>query len=320
MKAYSDDLRKKIIQAYLNKEGSLRGLAKRFVVSLNFVWLLWKRYEATGSVRPKPHAGGQVSVMDKDRLSILRELARQQNDATLAELQDQFRQKTGLQVSIGTLSLALKKLNLSRKKKTFHATERKNNPDIVNEREEFRQEMPKMDTQHLVFIDETGANLGMAREYGWAPVGCRAEGHRPFNPGQNTTLMGGLNSCGIIAPFMFPGSLNGNIFKTYVEQVLVPELRPGDTVLLDNLSSHKGRGIEEILARAGAKLKFLPRYSPELSPIEKAWSKIKNDLRKANARSYESLVDAVKQALDKTSKNDAEGWFEGCGYCIEPGQ
>jgi transposase len=319
MKAYSDDLRRKIIQAYLNKEGSLRDLADRFSVSLNFVWLLWRRYQATGSVRPKPHAGGQVSVMDKDRLSILRDLVRQQNDATLIELQERFRQQTGLQVSTGTLSLALKKLGLSRKKKTFHATERINDPDIIEERAAFRQEMPAMDAQRLVFMDETGTNLGMARDYGWAPVGCRAEGHRPFNPGQNITLIGGLNSCGIVAPFMFPGSLDGNVFKTYVEQVLVPELRPGDTVLLDNLSSHKVSGIKDILARAGATLKFLPRYSPELSPVEKAWSKIKADLRTAAARSYESLVEAVKQALDKTSKKDAEGWFEGCGYCIEHG-
>ena len=319
MKPYSNDLRMKTIQAYLNKEGSLRDLAERFSVSLNFVWLLWKRYQATGSVRPKAHAGGQVSVMDKDRLSILRDLVRQQNDATLVELQEQFRQKTGLHVSTGTLSLALKKLGLSRKKKTFHATERTNDPDIIEERAEFRREMPKMDTQHIVFIDETGTNLGMAREYGWAPVGCRAEGHRPSNPGQNITLIGGLNSRGIVAPLMFPGSLDGDVFKTYVEQVLVPELRPGDTVLLDNLSSHKVSGIEDILARAGATLKFLPRYSPEFSPLEKAWSKIKAGLRTAAARSYESLVEAVKQALGKTSKKDAEGWFEGCGYCIEHG-
>ena len=319
MKPYSNDLRMKIIQAYLNKEGSLRDLAERFSVSLNFVWLLWKRYQATGPVWPKAHAGGQVSVMDKDRLSILRDLVRQRNDATLVELREQFRQKTGIQVSTGTLSLALKKLGLSRKKKTFHATERTNDPDIIEERAEFRQEMPAMDAQRLVFIDETGTDLGMARDYGRAPVGCRAEGHRPSDPGQNITLIGGLNSGGIVAPLMFPGSLDGDVFKTYVEHVLVPELRPGDTVLLDNLSSHKVSGIKDILARAGATLRFLPRYSPEFSPVENAWSKIKAGLRTAAARSYESLVEAVKQALGKTSKKDAEGWFEGCGYCIEHG-
>ena len=318
MKPYSDDLRKKIIQAYLNKEGSLRDLAKRFSVSLNFVWLLWQRYQLTGSVQPKRHAGGRVSAMGPEHLAVLRELVRQQNDATLIELRDQLHQATGLRVSTGTISLALKKLNLSRKKKTFHASERKNDPDIIEERAEFRQALPEMETQHLVFVDETGTNLGMAREFGWAPVGCRAEGYRPCNPGQNITLISGLNLGGMIAPLVFPGSLDGNTFKTYVEKVLVPELHPGDTVLLDNLSSHKVEGIEGILARAGAQLKFLPRYSPEFSPIEKAWSKIKSELRKTAARSYDALVKAIKQALDKTSKKDAEGWFQACGFCIEP--
>jgi transposase len=319
MKPYSQDLRIKIIQAYQNKEGSIRNLADRFSVSSSTVWLLLRRYRVTGSVRPKPHGGGQVSMMDPERLSVLRELVRQKNDATLAELRDRFHQRTGLLVSTGTLSLALKKLNLSRKKKTFHATERKNNPEIIEEREEFRQEMPSMDAKKLVFVDESGANLGMAREYGWAPVGCRAEGHRPFNPGKNNTIICGLNLRGMLAPFMFPGAINGDIFKIYVERVLLPELRPGDTVVIDNLSSHKKKGVEEVLAGAGVKLKFLPRYSPELSPIENAWSKIKTELRKAAARTYDSLVDAVKQALNKTTQKDAKGWFTGCGYCIESG-
>ena len=126
MRPYSQDLRIKIVQAYENKEGSIRDLADRFSVSFSTVWLLLKRYRAKGSVRPKPHAGGQVSIMDKDRLSVLRDLVRQRNDATLVELQGQFRQKTGLQVSTGTLSIALKKLGLSRKKKTIRATERTN--------------------------------------------------------------------------------------------------------------------------------------------------------------------------------------------------
>ena len=99
--------------------------------------------------------------------------------------------------------------------------------------------------------------------------------------------------------------------------LLVPKLHPGDTVLLDNRSSHKVDGIEAILARAGAKLKFLPRYSPDFSLIEKAWSKIKSELRKTAARSYDALVKAIKQALAKTFKKDAEGWFQACGYCID---
>jgi len=319
MKPYSSDLREKIIQAYRNGEGSLRDIAERFLVSLNFVWLLWQCYLTTGSVEPKPHAGGQVSVMTQERLSILRDLVEEQNDATLKELQEKFRQKTGLSVSCGTISKALKKLNLPRKKKTFHATELENNPEIIQERKAYIQEMPKMDTQHLVFIDEFGVNQGMAREYGRAPPGDRAEGHRPCNPGQNVTVIAGLSCHGIMAPLLFPGALNGETFKAYVKEVLVPELNPGDIALIDNVSSHKVQGVEQIVKDSKATLKFLPRYSPDLSPMEQAVSKIKGELRKIAARSYESLVDAMKQALGEVSSSNARGWFEGCGYCIERG-
>lgn len=319
MKPYSSDLCEKIIRAYRNGEGSFRDLAKRFTVSLNFVWLLWQRYLATGSVQPKPHRGGRRSVITQERLLELCELVEQQNDATLEELRDRFQEKTGISVSCGTISRALKKLKLSRKKKTFHATERENHPEISKEREAYLGQIPNMDAQHLVFVDEFGINVGMAREYGRAPMGQRAEGHRPYNPGENVTVIGGLNCYGLIAPLMFPGGVNGEIFKVYVEKVLVPQLKSGDTVLFDNLPAHKVPGIEQILKDSGATLTPLPRYSPDLSPFEQAVSKIKGELRRIAARSYESLVDAVKQALDKVSSSDAQGWFEGCGYCIEAG-
>lgn len=319
MKPYSNDLRSKILQAYRNGEGSLRDIAQRFSVSLNCVWLLWQRYRATGSIHPKPHGGGQPSVMTEERLSILRELVEQHNDATLRELRDAFQQRTGLPVSRGTLSRALKRLKITRKKKTFHATERDQKPEVAAERQAFLMNQPQRPAQRFVFMDESGINLGLARTYGRAPSGQRAVGHRPFNPGSNITLLGALSEQGIIAPLMFPGSLDGELFKVYVEQVLAPQLAPGDTVFLDNLSVHKVHGIEDILADAGIKLEFLPRYSPDLSPLEFAWAKVKEELRRVGARHYESLVEAVGQALDKISSKDVHHWFKHCGYCIEAG-
>jgi transposase len=319
MRPYSNDLREKIIQAYQNGEGSLRGIAKRFLVSLNFVWLLLLRFRETGSVDPKPHAGGHPSIMTQERLAILRELVERENDATLLELREQLRQKTGVRVSRETIARALRKLRITRKKKTFHATERENDPEIVAEREAFIQVIPEMDAQHLGVIDECGINLGMARAYGRAVKGCRAEAHRPADRGGNVTLIATLTSQGIIAPFMIPGSLNGEVFKIYVEQVLLPELASGDTVLLDNLSVHKVQGVAGLLANRQAKMEFLPRYSPELSPIELAWSKIKADLCKAAARTYDELVGAVREALNKVSSTDAKACFRHCGFCIESG-
>ena len=318
MRPYSNDLRDKVIQAYKRGDGPLREIAHRFSVSLNFVWLLWQRYLKTGSVDPKPHGGGPTSVMNEERLALLRELIEEKNDATLVELRDRFNEKTGLKVSRGTISRALNKLNITRKKKTFHATEREKNDDIRKEREEFLCTMPDRDARELVFVDESGINLGMARRYGRAPAGKRAEGHRPCDPGQNITLIGALSIQGVGAVLMFPGSLNGDIFKTYLEQVLVPQLKPDTTVLLDRLPAHRVSGGEELLKKAEAKIEFLPRYSPDFSPIEHAWSKIKEELRTVAARNYDALVQAVKEALNKVSSSDARGWFEHCGYCIEP--
>lgn len=319
MKPYSCDFRQKILNAYRNGEGSIRELAKRFSVSPSFVWLLLRRYYATGAVDPKPHTGGRASVMTLHNLEILRCLVEEKNDSTLEELRDEFHKATGVSVSCGTLSMALKKLGFSRKKKTFHATEIEDHPEIVEERVEFIGEMPAMDTQELVFVDEFGINLGMARNYARAEVGQRAEGHRPCNRGQNITVIVGLSLRGIIAALMFPGGVNGGIFKTYVEQILLPKLKPGNVVLIDNVSSHKVEGIEQTLEGVGVKLTFLPRYSPDLSPVENAISKIKERLRGIAARTYEGLVDAVKQALEEVIPDNAKGWFEGCGYCVETG-
>ncbi len=117
--------------------------------------------------------------------------------------------------------------------------------------------------------------------------------------------------------FSIPGAINGDIFKYFVERYLVPTLKPGDIVLMDNLPVHKVAGIEALITGAGATLKFLPRYSPELSPIELCWSKVKSILRRLSAQNVESLLTAVKNALNAVTEDDAQGWFDHCGYCIE---
>ncbi len=318
MKPYSNDLRQKVIQAYQNQEGSLRVIAKRFKVSLNFVWLLLQRYLNTDSVDPKPHGGGHPLTLTPERLAILRELVEQQNDATLQELGERFQQRTGIRVSRETIARGLRRLRITRKKKTFLATEREKDPEIVKERQNFIQALPEKEVHRLVVIDECSINLGRVRDYGRAPKGMRAEGHRPADRGGNVTLIAALTLQGVIAPWMIPGSLNGDAFKTYLDLVLLPHLAPGNILLLDNLSVHKGRGIEDLAASRQVKLEFLPRYSPDLSPIELAWAKIKADLGKAAARTYDDLVAAVKEALNKTDQNDSQGWFSHCGYCFEP--
>lgn len=166
----------------------------------------------------------------------------------------------------------------------------------------------------LIFLDESGCNLSMARSYARALRGERAAGSVPKNWGSNVTLCAGISLGGIVAPMYLQGSMNGEYFEAYVEQVLVPELRPGNIVVMDNLSVHKQVRVRKLIEQAGARLVFLPPYSPDLSPIEPAWSKVKALLRRAAARTYEGLLDAVTAALRAITPDDARGWFRHCGY------
>ena len=166
----------------------------------------------------------------------------------------------------------------------------------------------------LIFLDESGINLSMARSCARAPRGERAIGHVPKNWGDSVTLCAGIALRGVIAPLYLHGSMNGDAFEAYVEQFLVPELRPGDIAVLDNLSVHKRASVRQLIERAGAQLLFLPPYSPDYSPIEPAWSKVKALLRRAAARTYDALLEAVEHALRAVTTTDARGWFGLCGY------
>lgn len=316
MQAYSNDLRRKLIEAYQKKEGSLRKLAKRFAVSFSFVWRLIKRFRKSGRVAPKPHGGGLKPKLDHVDLIILREVSDANKDATLAELSDLFFQRTGIRVSGSTIAQKLKRLRISRKKKTLHATER-DTPGVKKEREEFQQDRANMPVEKLIIIDESGINIGMVRTYGRAPIGTRVEGDKPYNTGSNISLVGALELSGITAIMMVEGAVAGVAFETFLEKRLAPTLRPGDIVLMDNVKTHKGKRVEEIICSTGAQLRYLPRYSPDLSPLENCWSKLKELLRKTAARTVDTLEEGVKNAVDKITEKDIKGWFKHCGYCIQ---
>ncbi len=141
-------------------------------------------------------------------------------------------------------------------------------------------------------------------------------GSVPYDHGPNVTMVGSLGLEGIDTAMSFEGAMNGAIFRVYVEQVLAPTLLAGDVVVLDNLPSHKVKGIEEAIESRGARLMYLPPYSPDFSPIEECWSKVKTWLRKAKARRKEALDSAIVEALDQVTDSDAMGWFKHCGYAV----
>jgi transposase len=166
----------------------------------------------------------------------------------------------------------------------------------------------------LVFVDETGTHTSLTRLYGWAPHDQRAVGQVPRNKGKNTTLVAALTAQGLQAPWAIEGAMDTLAFEQYIKQVLVPTLRPGDVIVLDNLSVHRAKVIRQAVEAHGCALLFLPAYSPDFTPIEQAFSKVKAILRGLGERTRETLLEAVAQAVAAITTDDVAGWFGHAGY------
>jgi len=165
-----------------------------------------------------------------------------------------------------------------------------------------------------VFLDEAGSHIAMTRDYGRAPCGERVLGSVPRNRGEVTTMIGALGVKGIRALMTVEGGTDADVFEAFVEQFLVRKLQPGDIVVLDNVGAHKPTRIRELVEAAGARLLFLPPYSPDLNPIELGWSKLKGILKDFGARSRETLDRAIRRGIDLIGADDASAWFTHCGY------
>src|SRR5690349_19028763 len=174
--------------------------------------------------------------------------------------------------------------------------------------------MNQVDARRLVIVDECGSNIALTPLYGRAPKGQRAHGSVPRNRGKNVTLLAGLSLAGIGASMLIEGAVNARAFEAYVEHFLAPSLLTGQIVVLDNLSVHKGERVRQLIEARGCELLFLPAYSPDYSPIEETFSKLKAFLRRVGARTHEALQDAIGQALETITAADALGWFTHCGY------
>jgi transposase len=185
---------------------------------------------------------------------------------------------------------------------------------VKEKRELWKEKQPNIDISKLVFLDESGVNTDMTRRYARAKNGQRANDHTPLNTGKTTTIVSSVRTDGTTVPMFLSGSLNGESFREYIEQHLVPALRTDDIVVMDNLRSHKVDGIKQAIEKVHAHVLYLPPYSPDLNPIEQMWSKIKAFLRKVKARSVEVLMDALPKAFDTISADDILGWFHHDGY------
>ena len=165
-----------------------------------------------------------------------------------------------------------------------------------------------------MFVDEMGANVSLSPLYAYSRRGERAFGSAPRNWGENVTLLASLTATGLGPCLAVEGPITREVFEVYLERILAPSLKPGQIVVVDNLSAHKGGRVREILETVGCELVYLPPYSPDFNPIEQAFSKIKGLLRKARARTREALIEAMGLALDAVTVGDARGFFVHCGY------
>jgi hypothetical protein len=204
-------------------------------------------------------------------------------------------------------------MGLGLKKKSLHALERDTEANRKR-RDEFLAAVVTIPPEKLKFLDESDVTTQMTRLWGRAPRGEPVTEATPDGRWQVPTTLGTLSLRGMDAVMTVPAATHGDVFRAYVERVLCATLRPGDVLILDNLSAHKVAGIRELIEACGAQLLYLPPYSPDLNPIEKAWSKFKQCLRAAKARTAEALDQAVTTGLKSITPDNAAAWFRHCGY------
>ncbi|MBK8839715.1 MAG: IS630 family transposase [Hyphomonadaceae bacterium] len=309
-RALSMDLRERAM-ARLEKGETCRQVAATPQVGVTSVVKWSRRKRDTGSCAPKKPPGPKPYVLKETQRDYIRKRLRDEPHAMLRAIQIELAE-LGTKVSYGAIWNFVHADGLSFKK-TAIADERLR-PDVVRRRKRWRSIQTWIDPDRLVFIDETWVKTNMAPLRGWSARGKRLNGYAPHRQWKTSTFLAGLRRHAITAPFVFEGPINGEIFKTYVADVLVPTLRPGDIVVMDNLGSHKGRAIRELVRKAGARVWFLPPYSPDLNPIEQVFAKLKHMLRKAQERTSERAWDRIGQLLKTFSPEECANYVANSGY------
>ncbi|MBM3526174.1 MAG: IS630 family transposase [Alphaproteobacteria bacterium] len=291
---------------------SRNAAAARFGVSVASAvrWVdAWRRTGRRGALR----AGGdrRSQRLEAVGATIVSALAAKA-DLTLSELAKLVARRHGIAVAKSTVWRVLDRHALTFKK-TAHAVEQER-PDVAARRAAWIAGQGDLAPDRLVFIDETGASTKMARLYGRSPRGARCVASIPHGHWKTLTFTGALRAEGLTAPMVLDGPMNGPAFQAYVEQILVPSLRPGDIVIMDNLASHKSAAVGEAIRGAGAELRYLPPYSPDLNPIENAFAKLKAGLRSAAARTVDDIEAAIRRLLPTFKPAECANYLAAAGY------
>ena len=282
---YSEEFRRRVLEE-VAEGNSRRGAARRFKVG--------------ASSALEAHAPWLLALIVAEP------------DLSLAELTQRVQAELGQKTSASAMDRFVQRHELSFKK-TLHAAEQ-DRPDVARAREAWKANQANLNPDKLVFIDETGASTKMVRLRGRCRRGERLLAKAPFGHWKTTTFTAGLRRNGLVAPFVLDGPMNGEAFRVYVEKILVPSLVPDDIVVMDNLPAHKVEGVRKMIAGAGAELRLLPAYSPDLNPIELAFSQLKSHLRKAAERNVPELWDRIGQCLDQITPQACANYFAEAGY------
>jgi transposase len=310
-RAYSQDLRERVIGAGLAGP-SLRQAARQFGVAASTAIGWVKRLCVEGERAARPQGRPCGSKLDAHKDFLLARLS-DEPDMTIEKMRHLLFEERGVRASVSTIWGLLDGAKQTFKKKSVHASEQ-DRPDVLEKREAWFESQLDLDPNKLVFVDETWASTNMAPRYGWAPRGERLRAGVPLGNRKRTTFVAGLRLTGMTASMTLEGSINAARFLDYVRRVLVPTLKPGDTVIIDNLSSHKSDEVREAIEAVGAKVVFLPPYSPDFNPIEKAFAKLKALLRRAAARTVEAVRQAIEDLVTTITPTECANFFAACGY------
>ena len=310
-KPCSLDLRERVVET-VESGASRREAAERFEVSASSAIKWMQRWRKTGSVAAKP-SGGSISALE-ERADFLLALIAEQPDLTLDEIVVAMR-KRRIAGSRSAVWRFFKRHNISisASKKSLRAAEQER-ADVARARRRWMREQGMFDPARLVFIDETSTNTAMVRLRGRCPRGIRLIDHVPHGHWKTITFIAGLRRRMMVAPFVLDGPMNAAAFIAYLERCLVPTLRRGDTVIMDSLPVHKVAGVRELIEAAGAMLRYLPKYSPDLNPIEQAFSKLKAHLRKAAERTIPRLCHRIGTLTATFSRQECANYFRHAGY------
>ena len=309
-RAYSQDLRERVINAGLNGM-SARAAAAHYNVAPATA-SKWISRAASGDRTAHKQGKQKGSKLDPYQ-DVLLTMIRQSPDLTLQEIRITLLEEHQLSVGTSTIWRWLQRMDMTFKKKTAHASEQER-PDVQEQRKLWEIQQSSFDLSQLTFLDETGLSTKMARLYGRAPRGERLIASIPHGHWKTLTFVGALRQSGMTAPIVIDGPVNGATFLAYVEQALVPTLSPGDIVVMDNLAAHKVDGVERAVQKVGARVLYLPPYSPDLNPIEMAFSKIKALLKKEAKRTIDELIEAVGKIIGMLSPDECMKYMAESGY------